>query len=375
MKYYIIAGEASGDMHGANLIKELKSLDSDATFRCWGGDLMKAEGKDLIKHYRDLAFMGFWEVIKNINTIYGNMKFCFRDIISFDPDTVILIDYPGFNLRIAKKAKQAGYKVVYYISPQVWAWRAGRVKQIKKYVDKMIVILPFEKEFYSKWNYEVDYVGHPLLDVINNDDIAMANQENSKTAGNLIIAVLPGSRKQEMGIILPIMLSVKKHFESYQFIVGGAPSVDPQFYKDIIVRYESNNSGEGIGFVQDQTYDLLKKADIALVTSGTATLETALFGVPQIVCYKGSFISYIIGRSLVDVKYISLVNLILDTRLVPELIQSDLNEENIKYQLDLLITGESDKDDMISGYNRLTQLLGGRGASRKAATAINQFLN
>ena len=302
MKYYIIAGEASGDLHGSNLMKELKIKDPQAEFRFWGGDLMQQQGGTLVKHYKDLAFMGFSEVIMNLRTILGNIKICKKDIQEYKPDAVILVDYPGFNLRIAEFVKALGIKVYYYISPQIWAWKTGRVHKIKKFVDKMFVILPFEKEFYAKYDFEVDFVGHPLLDAMK--DLPEINFEKFKSDHGLddrkVIALLPGSRKQEIKKKLPIMLSVEKDFPKYQFVVAGAPSLDLDFYKEI--------GDNQIKIVSNKTYDLLRISEAALVTSGTATLETALLNIPEVVCYKGSRISYEIGKRVVKyIKFISLV--------------------------------------------------------------------
>ncbi len=367
MKYYVIAGEASGDLHGSNLIKELKKVDSAAVIRCWGGDKMQAAGGDLVMHYRDLAFMGFWEVIKNIFTILRNLKFCKNDIEQFNPDTLILIDYPGFNLRIAKWAKKKRFKIIYYISPQVWAWKENRVKMMKECIDKMLVILPFEKDYFkNKWNWNVEYVGHPLVEVAESFKLQAASYGLNKKP---VIALLPGSRKQEILKKLPVMLEVAKEFPSYQFIVAKAPGADESFYNELLKDYSNVSSVSG------QTYDLLMKAKAALVTSGTATLEAALFGVPEVVCYKGSFLSYQIGKRLVKVKFISLVNLIMDRLVVKELIQQDLNRENLKKELSLILTDETKINSIKKDYAALKQLLiEGGNASAKAANSIVNFL-
>jgi len=366
MKYYIIAGEASGDLHGSNLIKELKKLDASATIRCWGGDKMQQAGGELVKHYRDLAFMGFWEVIKNIFTILRNLKFCKKDIQQFQPDTLILIDYPGFNLRIAKWAKQKSLRIIYYISPQVWAWKENRVKMMKETIDKMIVILPFEKDYFkNKWNWEVEYVGHPLVEVIESEKLKVKSE---KLSDKEVIALLPGSRKQEILKKLPVMLDVSKAFPSYQFIVAKAPGVDDYFYSSLLDPY--NN----VSAVSGKTYDLLMQARAALVTSGTATLETALFAVPEVVCYKGSFLSYEIGRRLVKVKFISLVNLIMDKLVVKELIQHEMNVTNLKNELQELLTNEKRIAELKKDYSDLKNLLSEKGnASAKAAQLIHDF--
>ena len=367
MKYYIIAGEASGDLHGSNLIKELKKIDSAAVIRCWGGDKMQAAGGDLVMHYRDLAFIGFWEVIKNIFTILRNLKFCKNDIEQFNPDTLILIDYPGFNLRIAKWAKKKRFKIIYYISPQVWAWKENRVKMMKECIDKMLVILPFEKDYFkNKWNWNVEYVGHPLVEVAESFKLQATGYGLNKKP---VIALLPGSRKQEILKKLPVMLEVAKEFPSYQFIVAKAPGADESFYNELLKDYSNVSSVSG------QTYDLLMKAKAALVTSGTATLEAALFGVPEVVCYKGSFLSYQIGKRLVKVKFISLVNLIMDRLVVKELIQQDLNRENLKKELSLILTDETKINSIKKDYAALKQLLiEGGNASAKAANSIVNFL-
>lgn len=372
MRYYIIAGEASGDLHGSNLIKELRKLDTIATIRCWGGDLMKQAGGDLVKHYRDLAFMGFLEVVKNLGKIMKNLRFCKDDILRFKPDTLVLIDYPGFNLRIAEWAKKQGIVVIYYISPQVWAWKESRVKLIRECVHKMLVILPFEKDFYKKWNFEVEYVGHPLVEVIDNEKKNVSpvhHSADSPLNEKNIIAILPGSRKQEVEKKLPIMLETVKHFPDHHFIVAKASSLEDSFYEELLRDYPKVRS------VRNKTYPLLMKATAALVTSGTATLETALFDVPQVVCYKGSAISYQIAKRLVKVKYISLVNLILDKPVVTELIQNELTAENIIKELNRLLNNNPNLMKMKQDYRNLWKLLSEGGhASAKAARSIIDFL-
>jgi lipid-A-disaccharide synthase len=363
MKYYIIAGEPSGDLHGSNLIKELKRQDNKAIIRCWGGDKMQAAGATLVKHYRDLAFMGFIEVIKNLPTIFKNLAFCKKDIASFKPDIVILIDYPGFNLRMAKWIKQKGYKIAYYISPQVWAWKENRVNIIKDTVDKMLVILPFEKAFYKKWHYEVEYVGHPLIEVI--DEFNANHRNKYSSSSKNIIALLPGSRKQEIEKKLPIMLSVVKHFPAYEFIVAKAPSLPDEFYNEMLKDFP------GVQTMENRTYDLLSVATAALVTSGTATLETALFKVPEIICYKGSPVSYQIAKRLIKIKFIGLVNLVMNKEVVKELIQDELTEKNLVVELDLLLNDMEKQRQMHADYTALYNLLSAGGhASAKAAAAI-----
>jgi lipid-A-disaccharide synthase len=364
MKYYIIAGEASGDLHGSNLMKALQHKDPNAEFRFWGGDLMAAQGGTLVKHYRDLAFMGFLEVAKNLRTILNNIKFCKEDIKNNRPDVLILVDYPGFNLRIAKFAKGLGIKVVYYISPQLWAWKEGRVEIIKKYVDEMMVILPFEEDFYKKHGVHSHFVGHPLLDAIST--LQEIKIENFKTENGLndkkIIALLPGSRKQEVEKMLEIMLSVRPDFKEYQFVIAGAPSLPKEFYQSYV--------DDNVHFVSNKTYDLLRCSKAALVTSGTATLETALLNIPEVVCYRGSKISYAIAKRLVkNIKYISLVNLIMDREVVKELIQNDLNTKNLVEELKKVLEGEK-RSQVLKDYELLRKKLGGEGASENAAEVI-----
>ncbi len=364
MKYYIIAGEASGDLHGSNLIKELQKLDRDANIRCWGGDKMQATGATLVKHYKELAFMGFAEVIKNLPAILRNFKFCKKDIAAFNPDVVILIDYPGFNLRMAQWTKQNNFKTVFYISPQVWAWKENRVNAIKKYVDKMIVILPFEKQFYKKWNYEVEYVGHPLVNVIEN-----YKQENpGLQPDSHTIALLPGSRKQEIQTKLPVMLEATKNFPDYTFIVAKAPSIDDHFYENFIQDLKN------VKVVANSTYAVLMQSTAALVTSGTATLETALFGVPEIVCYKAGSLSYAIAKKLVKLKFICLVNLIMDKEVVKELIQHDLTPEKITIELKKILFDKNIIERIKQDYHQLKELLSkGGNASLNAAKSIYEF--
>ena len=366
MKYYIIAGEASGDLHGSNLIKELKKLDHSANIRCWGGDKMEAAGGKLVKHYRELAFMGFVEVLKNIRTIFKNLAFCKKDILAYKPDTLILIDYPGFNLRIAKWAKEQGLKVIYYISPQVWAWKEGRVKMMKQCIDKMLVILPFEKEYYQKkWDWNVEYVGHPLAEVV----AAEKQKPVESFSAKPIVAILPGSRQQEILKKLPIMLEASKAFPDHQFIVAKAPGIEESFYDELLKPFSN------VSYVTGKTYELLKQSKAAMVTSGTATLETALFGVPEVVCYKGSYLSYQIGKRVVKVKYISLVNLIMDKLVVKELIQDELTPANLIAELTALLTDETKRQQLKNDYEALTSLLSERGnASATAAQSIHQFL-
>ena len=369
MKYYLIAGEASGDLHGANLMRALQQIDPEAEFRFWGGDRMEAVGGKLIKHYRDLAFMGFWEVVTNLRTILRNIDFCKRDIIQFQPDAIIFIDYPGFNMRIAKWAKQQGIPTHYYISPQIWAWKENRIKAIKRDVDAMYVILPFEKDFYEeKHQYPVHFVGHPLLDAI--AARKEVSEEVFKRENGLderpIIALLPGSRKQEIAKMLSVMLSVVESYHQYQFVIAGAPSLGYDLYKQFIKE-------ENVHFISGKTYDLLSHSHAALVTSGTATLETALFRIPEVVCYRGNWISYQIAKRVISLKYISLVNLIMDAPVVTELIQGALNTRNLKAELDKLLD-PTYREKLQGDYQALRERLGNEGASERTAQAIYDSL-
>ena len=369
-KYYIIAGEASGDLHGSNLMKALYEKDPSAEIRFWGGDLMQAVGGTLVKHYRELAFMGFIEVIMNLKTILNNIKICKKDIEAFQPDAIIFIDYPGFNMRIATWAKEKNIPTHYYISPQIWAWKENRIKAIKRDVDFMYVILPFEKDFYEqKHHFPVHFVGHPLIDAIANraevSDAAFRTE--NQLSEKPIIALLPGSRKQEISKMLSVMLSVVKDFPAYQFVIAGAPSQEYEFYKPFL-------SNENVKFISNKTYDLLSHSYAALVTSGTATLETALFKVPEVVCYKGSWASYQIAKRIITLKYISLVNLIMDEEVVTELIQEQCNPKRIREELRKILEPNHRKI-VLHNYNLLEEKLGGIGASQKTAKLIVADLN
>ena len=369
MKYYLIAGEASGDLHGSNLIRALKEIDAGAEFRCWGGDLMQAAGGTLVKHYRDLSFMGFWEVFVHLRTIMQNLRFCEKDILRFSPDAVILIDYPGFNMRMARFAARNGYRVFYYISPQLWAWRSSRVRLIRETVSRMFVILPFEEEFYRKHGYSVDFVGHPLLDVIPAGQGQISRKEflsRNHLSDKPIIALLPGSRKQEIRMMLRRMIEVIPHFPGFQFVVGAAPAIQPSLYESII-------RGSDAKVIYNQTYPLLAQAEAGLVTSGTATLETALFGVPEVVCYRGSALSFWIARRVVNVKYISLVNLIMDREVVKELIQHLLTRDTLIRELRNILEPVNVRQ-MKDQFHRLAGKLGGAGASARTARLIVQYL-
>ncbi len=368
MNYYIIAGEASGDLHGSNLMKALLKQDVNANFRFWGGDLMQQVGGSLVKHYKERAFMGFAEVIKNLSKIYKDISFCKQDIKAYNPDVIIFIDNSGFNLRIAKWAKQHNYRTNYYISPQVWASRAGRVKDIKRDIDAMFVILPFVENFYKKYDYKVTFVGHPLIDAI--ADRTQVDEYEFRSEYQLsnkpIIALLPGSRKQEIKNMLSVMLSLVDSYPNYEFVIAGAPSQDFEFYQTFI-------KASNVKFISNKTYDLLSISTAALVTSGTATLETALFKVPQVVCYKGSNISYQIAKRIITLKFISLVNLIMDKEVVKELIQNEFNTKNLKRELDIILD-PYERTKFFINYYELEKVLGGKGASEKTAKLIFKSL-
>ena len=366
MKYYIIAGEASGDLHASNLVAEIKKKDKKAEFRGCGGDLMKAQGVDLLKHYRTMAYMGFVEVAVNLRKVLGNISQCKKDIVDYHPDVVILVDYPGFNFRIADFAHKRGLRVIYYISPQVWAWKRRRVKKIKASVDKMLVILPFEEEFYNRYGVNVTYVGNPLLDELakfGNANRSIFLRSNSLGEKREIIALLPGSRKQEVKRMLPVMLKMVSRFPNYQFVVAGVSSLDRDVYKTIMGKTD-------VFYVENQTYELLQNSSAALVTSGTATLEAALFTVPEVVCYKATGFSYCLAKWMIKVKFISLVNLVMGKEVVKELIQNDLSEENLARELDLLLHDGKRQRQLLEDYDELKDRLGNAGASEKAAAAI-----
>jgi lipid-A-disaccharide synthase len=387
MKYYLIAGEPSGDLHGSYLIRAIRAEDPAAEFRVWGGDLMAAAGAELVKHYRELAFMGVVEVVRNLPTILKNQRMCQEDIAAYAPDRLILIDYSGFNLRIAKWARPLGLDISYYISPQVWASRSGRVKQIRANVDRMLVILPFEEAWYAERGVNVSFVGHPLLDVVreaeekkeekdkgarSQDAKEVEKQPDYKTTKlpdhKTTIALLPGSRKQEITVGLPLMLAAAAHHPEHDYVIAGAPAQDLAFYERIIA---SCAPPPNLSVVMNDTYGLLQRADTAVVTSGTATLETALFGVPQVVVYKGNWLAFRIAKWMVGdrIKYISLVNLVMDAPVVPELIQADFNPDNLAEHLQKTIAGPV-RDQQLKDLQRLREQLGSGGAAMRAARAI-----
>jgi len=360
-RFFIIAGEASGDLHGSNLIKAIKQQNPDAQFAGFGGERMQNAGMDLKLHYHKMAFMGFVEVLFNLRSIFQNIKLCKTSITAFNPDVIICVDYPGFNMRILDWAKKEGYKTAYYISPQIWAWKQNRVHKIAAISDRVLCILPFEKDFYKKFSYNVDFVGHPLLDAI--EDVPESGEFEGQQKP--IVALLPGSRKQEIETMLPVFLNLPKQYPKYQFVLSMAPSQTDAYYADIVKEQAIQTTRN--------TYQLLKSAHAAVVTSGTATLETGLFGIPQVVCYKGSAISYWLARKLIKVKYISLINLILDRELVPEMIQGDMTLKKVSAKLGGILEG-SERIKQLDGYTELRSKLGGVGASDNAAKIIQELL-
>jgi lipid-A-disaccharide synthase len=371
VKYYVIAGEASGDLHGANLLAELKKLDPQAAFRCWGGDKMKAEGANIVKHIKDLAFMGFVEVVMNIRTIKKNIDFCKKDILDYKPDVLILVDYPGFNLRMAEYAHSKGVKVFFYISPSVWAWKESRVEIIKRAVDHMFVILPFEKPFYAKHNCVVDYEGHPLVDEVEKVKKQLPSfdafvKENGLT-GKPLITCMPGSRKQEIKVILPAMLNLRKDFPDYEFVIGAAPNLPESYYRSVADLGETK-------LLYSKAYPAMYHSKAGLIKSGTSVLEAALFHLPQVCCYAGNAISIWIAKRVANVKYISLPNLILDRPVVTELIQEDMNYERMKQELNGLLNDAGRRKKMEEEYAKLDQVLGGPGASERIAKKMYGYL-
>ncbi|ARK12996.1 lipid-A-disaccharide synthase [Fibrella sp. ES10-3-2-2] len=364
MTYYIIAGERSGDLHGANLIRAIRQHDTEAQVRAWGGEQMEAAGATLVKHYRDLAFMGFWEVAKNLGTIRKLMRACQADVLAHRPDVLILIDYAGFNLRMAKWAKKHGIRVFYYISPKVWAWNQRRALAIKATVDRLFVILPFEKTFFRTYDYEVEYVGNPLLDALVNHQPAPNVVARLKQVDKPLVALLPGSRRQEIVSMLPVMLETTRQFPDYRFVVGTVSNLPNELYDQLLADYPL------VERVADAAYDLLSAATAALVTSGTATLETALLNVPQVVCYRTSWLSYAIASQVIAVPYISLVNLIVDRPLVTELIQNDLTPQRVGAELTMVLPGGARRADVLAGYVDLHERMGSPGASERTGASM-----
>ena len=367
MRYFVIAGEASGDLHGAYLVEQIRLADKDAEIEGWGGDLMKSQGVRIHKHIRDLAFMGFVDVAKNLSTIFANIKLVKQQIAGYKPDALLLVDYPGFNFRIAKWAKKQGFKVLYFISPNVWAWKSNRVYKVRDNTDRMYTILPFEKAFYAKYGIDVEYFGHPLVDVVGAykaksiDDFRKEHNLPDKP----IIATMAGSRRQEISRMLPVMLEVAKSFPQYEFLITGAPAIDRSFYEQFLV-----NKPDNVELLFNSTYEILAHSDAGLVTSGTATLEAALFGVPQVVCYKSDAFSVFIARQVSrfsGVKYISLVNLILDKPSVRELIQDDLTVQNATEELANIVKGGVRRASIDADYAELSGKVGERGVYRRIA--------
>ncbi len=391
MRYYIVAGEASGDLHGANLIKGLKKTDPNAEFRCWGGDLMAAEGAHLVRHYKETAIIGFVEVLTHFNKIARNMSDCKEDILAYNPDVLILIDYPGFNFRIAEFAKKKGIKVFYYIAPKVWAWKEKRVHKLQKFVDRLFIIFPFEIEYFKKWNIDAIYRGNPLLDSVDNYPRANETKEEFCSRCNLdpqkpIIALLAGSRSGEISYLLPRMAKVSRYYPNHQFVLAGAPAIEKEVYESILHKYDialldanalpdSRNTPSGyMKLLKGETYSILRHAEAAIISSGTASLEAALIGTPQVVCYGGNEISYQIAKHLVKLKYISLANLIMDAQLFKELIQHDCTPELIKEEVDKLLGNSAYREKMFADYANVREVLGGKGASEKVANAMLEEL-
>ena len=355
MKFYIITGEPSGDLHAANLVEELKKCNSKLKFRAWGGEHLIAQEVKIVKHIKETAFMGIIDVLKNLPAIMKNLDYCKKDILEYKADALILVDYPGFNLKIAKFAKLNGIKVFYYISPKVWAWNERRVNKIKKYVDELLVIFPFEVDFFKKYSLKATYVGNPLLDEIGKGKFSL-----SYITEKPIIALLPGSRRQEIDCILPEMLRIAKYYPNYQFVIAATNNFSNNYYQSFIKE-------KNIKILFDETYALLSHTSAALVTSGTASLETAFFKVPQVVCYKTNWLTYILAKNLLKIKYLSLVNILMDKLIVKELIQSELNSRMLKKELDLIL---NNNNKIISNYDKLIDLLDKKGASRNAAEFI-----
>lgn len=371
MKYYIIAGEASGDLHASHLIKEIVRHDAEAEIRGWGGDLMVKEGMKLDQHYKTSAFMGFYEVVANLNRVLKNISRCKKQILQFNPDALILVDYPGFNIRIAEFATKQDFKVFYFIAPKAWAWKESRAKKLSKTVDKLFAILPFEESFFKKYGLKTEYVGNPLLDYLDLET-KQVEKEEFFSRNNLepkpIIALFPGSRKQEINTILPGMLKLTGLYKDYQFVIGGAPSQD-------LAIYRRHMKDEHLKVLFNKGQELMKYSKAALITSGTATLEAALLSLPQVICYKGNKISVKIARHLVNIKYIGLANLIMNEPIIPELIQEDMNIERMSKELNMMLYDENRREKLFKDYARLKEVVGGPGASAKVAKGIIQELH
>jgi len=371
MKYFIIAGEQSGDLHGSNLIKGLLASDASADIICWGGDLMESAGAKLLVHYRKLAFMGFVAVLKNLGSIFRNLSLCKEHISEFKPDVIVFIDYPGFNLRIARFAKKQGYKTFYYISPKFWAWNEGRVEKIKKYIDRMFIIFPFEVSFYKKHDINVEYRGNPLVDETERRIAAFPSKDDILRSigieGKPVIAILAGSRRHEISLILPEMIKMIPYFPDHQFVIAGVKNIPDEVYNNII-------GNAPLRLIKEKTYEILYTAEAALVTSGPATLEAALHGTPQVVCYKGDFLSMLIGWMVIKVKFISLVNLIMGSEVVKELVQYDLKEDTLFSELKAILPGGVKREKILADYDLLRAKLGPAGASARIADEMVEEL-
>ncbi len=368
MKYYIIAGEASGDLHASNLMKELKKKDTQAIFRYLGGDLMQEQGGELVKHYNETAYMGFLDVFMHLRSILKNIKLIKQDVLNYKPDVLILVDYPGFNLRIAEYAYHAGIRVFYYISPKIWAWKQSRVFKIKQFVDKLFIIFPFEKDFYKKFDYDVEYVGNPIMDAIETEDKDIDKfRRKYELSERRIIALLPGSRKQEIKHNFPVMLKVAAQFPELQFIVAGASSLEKSFIEKYITQ-------KNVKLLYNKTHEILIHSDAALVTSGTATLETAILNIPEAVCYRGDAVSYQIAKRLIKVDFISLVNLVMQKEVIKEYVQNNMTVENLSKELNLLLNNDLYKNTMLANYAQMRERLGGKGASERTAEIMVKSL-
>ncbi len=368
MKYYIIAGEASGDLHASNLMKELKKKDTQAIFRYLGGDLMQEQGGELVKHYNETAYMGFLDVFMHLRSILKNIKLIKQDVLNYKPDVLILVDYPGFNLRIAEYAFHAGIRVFYYISPKIWAWKQSRVFKIKQFVDKLFIIFPFEKDFYKKFDYDVEYVGNPIMDAIETEDKDIDKfRRKYELSERRIIALLPGSRKQEIKHNFPVMLKVAAQFPELQFIVAGASSLEKSFIEKYITQ-------KNVKLLYNKTHEILIHSDAALVTSGTATLETAILNIPEAVCYRGDAVSYQIAKRLIKVDFISLVNLVMQKEVIKEYVQNNMTVENLSKELNLLLNNDLYKNTMLANYAQMRERLGGKGASERTAEIMVKSL-
>ncbi len=368
MKYYIIAGEAAGDLHASNLMKELKKKDTQAIFRYLGGDLMQEQGGELVKHYNETAYMGFLDVFMHLRSILKNIKLIKQDVLNYKPDVLILVDYPGFNLRIAEYAYHAGIRVFYYISPKIWAWKQSRVFKIKQFVDKLFIIFPFEKDFYKKFDYDVEYVGNPIMDAIETEDKDIDKfRRKYELSERRIIALLPGSRKQEIKHNFPVMLKVAAQFPELQFIVAGASSLEKSFIEKYITQ-------KNVKLLYNKTHEILIHSDAALVTSGTATLETAILNIPEAVCYRGDAVSYQIAKRLIKVDFISLVNLVMQKEVIKEYVQNNMTVENLSKELNLLLNNDLYKNTMLANYAQMRERLGGKGASERTAEIMVKSL-